>query len=134
MTYTPSSSKRDRYFADTIGMNNDVLREARRIKAERRAAAELLKLMRQAHPEGDPYAELPQPARTFYADKTGKISVAYQGWEANRVVCSNFFSLRIGFVRAHQHADGRHLRLLRSRRQWPRSGRAAEQRYELASM
>ena len=34
---------------------------------------------------------------TFYADKSGKISVAYQGWEANRVVLEGqVFELRWG--------------------------------------
>ena len=34
---TRSSDKRDVFLADTIGRNSDVMREERRIKAERRA-------------------------------------------------------------------------------------------------
>src|SRR5262249_5952160 len=45
--------------------------------------------------------------------------------------------LRHGIARrlAHEHADAPHpLRLLRARREWPRGGRAGEQRDELASL
>ena len=37
-------------------------------------------------PEIPPLLKADKATLTFYADKTGKISVAYQGWEANRVV------------------------------------------------
>ena len=37
-------------------------------------------------PEIPPLLKADKATLTFYADKMGKISVAYQGWDGNRVV------------------------------------------------